>query len=899
MNKYRLSVFAAGTLFFTAAMLIVFSINKPNNKVNQFQKAEMFSQDNPYARIEYERKMLVDPSTGEIPYNIRAKELEYALTLPTTESNSLNKTNLANWSMRGPINRGGRTRALGIDVRTQTPPNITILAGGASGGIFKSTDNGVTWINKLSPSNIHSVTCMVQDTRAGQENTWYAGTGEAIGSADGGGDAFFGGDGIHKSTDNGETWNLMPSTSNGAVHSFNSPWRFVNSISINNATGSIFAAASNVVMRSQDGGANWNTVRSGLTNATMSDVKITSTGVIYSFVPSGFTDAGISVSNDDGSNWTNITPAGFPAAYGRGVIAIAPSNENIVYFWVYDGIESGPSLLWKLDASSNTWSNLTANLPATVQPVTGLSVQGAYNMILKVKPDDQNFVIIGATNLYRSTDGFATQVQSSGWIGGYAKTNDIDQYDNHHPDQHSLVFLNAPNSNVLYSGHDGGISRTDDVNAADVSWSLLNTGYVTSQFYAIGIDPETANDNVIAGGLQDNGNYSTFSNDYNTGWIDWGHGADGGFAEVRKNNASNYTIYLEGQNGWLFRQQYNAGGTLIADDFIQPNYTGEFAFVNPFILDLNNPDIFYFTQGDSVLRSTNITAGTPAWQVMTNATTGNFITALSISKVPANRLYVGGGSGEVLKIDGANSGDPNPVDISAGLPQAYVNCIYVDPANADNVIVVLSNYSIISIWSSNNGGNSWTNISGNLEQNPDGSGNGPSVRWITSVFANGVRTYFAAASTGVYSTTTLNGAATVWVQEGANTIGNVVSTMVKSRDSDGLVVVATHGKGVYSTSLLTDVDDAVSTPNDYALSQNYPNPFNPTTTIQFNLQKESFVQLKVFDAIGREVKTLVNEERPAGSYSIKFDAAKLSSGIYYYRIATGKYTETKKMILLK
>ncbi len=81
------------------------------------------------------------------------------------------------------------------------------------------------------------------------------------------------------------------------------------------------------------------------------------------------------------------------------------------------------------------------------------------------------------------------------------------------------------------------------------------------------------------------------------------------------------------------------------------------------------------------------------WVTMTNATTGSFITALAVSKVPANRLYVGGGNGEVLKIDGANTGDPVPVNISAGLPAgAYVSCIYVDPANADNVIVVLSNY---------------------------------------------------------------------------------------------------------------------------------------------------------------------------------------------------------------
>ena len=122
---------------------------------------------------------------------------------------------------------------------------------------------------------------------------------------------------------------------------------------------------------------------------------------------------------------------------------------------------------------------------------------------------------------------------------------------NHHPDQHSLVFLNAPNSNILYSGHDGGVSRTGDVTQTrPVTWSDLSRGYITSQFYSIGIDPVTANDKVIAGGLQDNGNYTTFSDDFNTDWVDWKHGGDGGYSEVRKTSATEYTIYLESQNGW-------------------------------------------------------------------------------------------------------------------------------------------------------------------------------------------------------------------------------------------------------------------------------------------------------------------------------------------------------------
>jgi len=898
MNKNNLTVFIVGILVTVCTLVLFYNGTNPKVSETTYAKAELFTKDDPFARIEHERRMLADPQTGKIPENIREKELDFASTLPTVEEVNLNKGNIASWTLRGPINRGGRTRALGIDIRTQTAPNITIIAGGVSGGIFKSTNNGVNWVNKLSPNVIHSVTCLAQDTRSGQENTWYAGTGEAQGSAGGGGGAVFRGDGIFKSTDNGESWNLLPSTSDGNVHIFNSVWRFVNNIVVNPSTGSVFAAASNVVMRSQDGGTNWSAVRSTPANAIMSNVQITSTGIIYAGIPGGLQDAGISRSTDDGITWTTITPGGFPANFGRIVIAIAPSNENIVYVWVFTGSGATQTQLWKYDAATTNWTNVTSNLPATVAPVAGINVQGSYNMVMKVKPNDANYIIIGATNLYRSTDGFATQVQASGWIGGYATVNNISQYDNHHPDQHSLVFLNPPNQNVLYSGHDGGVSKTDNVTQGSVAWTELNTGYVTSQFYTLAIDPNTGNDKVIAGGLQDNGNYTTFSDDFNTGWVDWNHGGDGAFAEVRKINSNLYTIYLEAQEGWLWRQQYNSSGAIVADDLIEPP-GGPFAFINPFVLDLNSNDIMYFASAnDDVLRSTNVSTAA-SWTTMSNASTGSFITALSISKVPANRLFIGGGNGEVLKIDGANTGDPMPVNISAGLPQGYVSCIYVDPVNADNLIVVLSNYEIISLWHSNNGGSSWTNISGNLEQNPDGSGNGPSCRWATTVNVNGTMKYFVATSTGLYSTSTLNGNATVWAQEGPNTIGNVVCTMVKGRNTDDFVAVATHGKGIFSAAGVTDVKGGSALPENYSLSQNYPNPFNPSTTIEFTLPAAGNVRLILFDAVGEEVDVIASKDFSAGFHSVNYNASNLPSGVYFYRIETGSFVQSKKMILLR
>ncbi|MFA5870647.1 MAG: T9SS type A sorting domain-containing protein [Candidatus Paceibacterota bacterium] len=94
-----------------------------------------------------------------------------------------------------------------------------------------------------------------------------------------------------------------------------------------------------------------------------------------------------------------------------------------------------------------------------------------------------------------------------------------------------------------------------------------------------------------------------------------------------------------------------------------------------------------------------------------------------------------------------------------------------------------------------------------------------------------------------------------------------------------------------------------SIPETFSLAQNYPNPFNPTTTITYSLSKSDFdnVSLKVYDLLGREVAILVNEEKPAGKYSVQFDASSLASGIYFYRldVGHGQFSQTKKMILVK
>ncbi len=109
--------------------------------------------------------------------------------------------------------------------------------------------------------------------------------------------------------------------------------------------------------------------------------------------------------------------------------------------------------------------------------------------------------------------------------------------------------------------------------------------------------------------------------------------------------------------------------------------------------------------------------------------------------------------------------------------------------------------------------------------------------------------------------------------------------------------------GLYLKKLInlqTGVEDKSGLNGNYfVLSQNYPNPFNPATVISFEIPSRNFVELKIYDLLGREITSLVNEEKDAGKYSIRFNGNSLASGVYFYKLTSGNYSQTKKLILMK
>ena len=149
---------------------------------------------------------------------------------------------------------------------------------------------------------------------------------------------------------------------------------------------------------------------------------------------------------------------------------------------------------------------------------------------------------------------------------------------------------------------------------------------------------------------------------------------------------------------------------------------------------------------------------------------------------------------------------------------------------------------------------------------------------------------------------------TLWTK----TIGGIIDDVgeyVQQTSDGGYILVgasssfsSNHQKDVWLIRIDSDISEvkpSQSPPNKFQLFRNYPNPFNPSTRIRYSVLQNTQVQIKVFDVLGNEITTLINEEKPAGNYEVEIDASSLSSGVYFYQLKAGSFIETKKMILLK
>ncbi|MFA9372242.1 MAG: T9SS type A sorting domain-containing protein [Labilibaculum antarcticum] len=815
--------------------------------------------DAPHERILFEKLILQDPKTKEIPANARERELNFWSKNRNQFTSRLKSLNI-DWKQTGPYNVGGRTRALAIDV---TDDNI-ILAGGVTGGMWRSEDGGASWIKTTSTTEHQSVTAVAQDSRDGFTNIWYYATGELYGSASAIG-AFYTGSGVFKSIDGGISWTKFADTDRFDTPFFNELFDICWNLTVDPSNGDLYVATYGGIYKYKFGEESRNFVLNSAPEAdsdysATTDILSTPSGIKYATLSSEGTVHGIYRSlNGDSNEWTEITPETFPAEFNRTVLAYAPSNENVLYFLSETpGSGLNGHSLWKLTINGEDfiWEDRSQNLPAKNtdddSDVSGYASQNSYDMVIKVAPDDENMVFIGGTNLHRSDDGFATKMTDNPatnkifWIGGYATENDISGYDNHHADQHSLAFFTDGKS--LLSGHDGGISKTSNYKQTEdsgqeddpehpsvkpVDWISLNNGYLTTQAYTIGIDAKDETSFEILSGFQDNGTWYTSKEGdvQNKNWIQVGSG-DGAFCSIHSTKES---LIFSSQQGRIFIEFNDGSWSRVDPDGVNSD---DVLFINPYEIDSNNESIMYYAGGTDIWRNTNIyniskfsnEAATVGWEKINGTTVTGKISAIKSPVVPANLLYFGTSEGKIYKTINSQSSEAVTTEItSSSMPvNAYVSSIETNSLDANKILVSFSNYEVESIFYSEDGGDNWTDVSGNLEITQDDKNIGPSVRYVNIVNTIDGPIYLAATSIGLYKAPELN-ESTQWTQISKDLIGNTVTSMIKTRN-DGFVVVATHGNGIFNTQyeISDDIDgDGITNEDEIANNTDPSNECDP------------------------------------------------------------------------
>ena len=890
--------------------------------------------DAPHERLLFEKLILQDPNTGKIPENVRKRELSF---LSDNKNLFISRTKSQNidWKQTGPYNVGGRTRALAVDI---TNDNI-ILAGGVTGGMWRSEDGGASWTKTTITTEHQSVTAVAQDPRDGFTNIWYYATGEYSGSAGARG-AFYSGAGVYKSDDGGKNWEPFADTDRFKTPIFNEFFDICWNITVDPTNGDLYVATYGGIYKYNSGEETRNFVLDSKPSnndntkrySATTDILCTPSGIKFATLSGEGEINGIFMSATGNSNdWTKITPEGFPIDFDRTVLAYAPSNENILYF-LSETPEAGfnDHSLWKLTINGEEliWEDRSINLPSKKSTedndVSGYTSQNSYDMVIKVAPDNEDMVFIGGTNLHRSDDGFETNTKTF-WIGGYATVNNVSQYDHHHPDQHALVFLN--DGQTLFSGHDGGISKTSNYkqtedsdpndNGSDqnpdlkpVDWVSLNNGYLTTQAYTVGIDAKELESFEILTGFQDNGTWYTDKNNngiHKKDWIQLGSG-DGAYCSMH--NSKNAYI-TSSQRGRIYLSTYNEIEKEWEWTRVDPEgvNSDDVLFINPYEIDGNNESIMFYAGGTDIWRNKNIyeipkfenNAASKGWDKISGTNVTGQISALKSSILPANLLYFGTSEGKIYKTINSHSSQAETIEITApSMPDGYVSSIEVNPANAKYVYVTFSNYEVESIFFSENAGETWTAASGNLEIiDEDDKNIGPSVRYVNVVNAENGPVFFAGTSIGLYMTTDLN-SNTKWTQVSTDKIGNTVVSMVKTRE-DGFIVVGSHGNGIFHANItpgepivdaagpLVSIDDLDEEATKFSI---YPNPLVVDSRVEFPNKKNSPYRLVVIDASGRVVRIIEN----ITNNNITINREQLKPGIHIINLEGEKIYKGKLLV---
>jgi photosystem II stability/assembly factor-like uncharacterized protein len=757
------------------------------------------------------------------------------------------------WLLEGPTNTGGRINALAID---PNDPN-TILQGSAAGGIFKTTDAGITWLPVFDGQSHLAIGDIVY--APGSSQIVYVGTGDP----NIGGYPFIG-NGIYKSTDGGNTWNHL------GLDNTRTTGRIV--IDPNN-TNVVYVATMGLPMnrdnhrglyKSTDGGTTWTqslfvTDQAGVVDVVMDP---NNSQVLYASSWDRIrTNQESLISGPNAKVWKTTNAGGTWTALGGGLptmdmsrvnLAIHPTNGNIVY-----AAYVGPSLMlnniYKTTNAGTSWSAVDIS---TLDP-DALGGFGWYFANIFLNPYDPNQLYLMGMDLWRTTDNGTT------WASA-----DPNYYT--HADKHDMAFLSASS---YYIGTDGGLYRT-----GNNGFNYVDADNVpNSQIYRLAVNSHIPG--KYAAGFQDNGTEVGGASAVNN-WMSV-YGADG-FQPLYDNDPQH--MVAEIQNGWL-TYSLDAGNSWW--DFITGiDFNDRRNWDMPVILSAHNNDTYYTGTYRLYRNTTGLVSH--SWVPISGDLTDGIvfaprfhnITTIAESPLSSQILYVGTSDGNVHR---STNGGITWGNVSAGLPERYMTSVKASPHATDDVYVTTSGYKsndyLPHVFRSTDNGTNWTDISGDL----------PALA-LNDILVHPTDPdiLVVASDGGVYATQ--NGGIN-WVRVGSDLPVCPVYDM-EWDIAGGKLVVGTHARSMWSfpmDSLETGVVVDLPEPGADGGFQVYPNPVRDV--LHTGAGDSPWTRWEVMDANGRVLRRGLF---PGNDAAIRVDD--LAHGVYFLRAFGGNGPTVRRFV---
>ena len=762
------------------------------------------------------------------------------------------KTNLyGEWTDLGPFgapmlldgSRPGGNGRLDCITFHPTDPDI-IFVGSPSGGLWKTTDHGQSWITLTDDLPTIGVADLVIDPvdtdimylATGTRDTWW----ETYSA------------GILKTYDGGITWEET------GLNYLIKQQRSVSKIIMDpNDRNTLLAATSVGIWKSSDAGDSWDIVEPG--NFKDLAFRPGDFSIIYATKFNYFGGARLYMSSDSGDNFSAIQVDGLiPTHSNRITIGLTPADPDVVYLLSSSSNDSGFHGVWRSDDAGQTWDHVSQGTPYNLLgwAVSGFDSggQGWYTLALAVSPTDPDHVFVGGVNIWESFDGGANWQINSHWLGQGGN-------DYVHADIHSLDY--NPINDILYTGVDGGIY---ELQAGGSEWEDLTGDILSYQIYRLGLYEN--DDQMAIVSPQDNG--TTLFRDGNVNEIVLAEACDN-FIDPQDPDV----LYYGGYGAGVLRSD-DGGYTPIS---IQPPGETNLRFNPPFIMDYNDNNTIYCAFLD-VYKSTN--RGN-TWDKISNGFLGGFyFSMLEVAPSDNAYLYGGNGGGVWMTSDGGTiwNNISNGVITSVGASDIAIS--YSDP---ETIWVTKNGFADgDKVFKSSDAGQSWENISMNL----------PNVSVNCVVYENGpANGVYVGTDVGIYY---INDNLSEWV-DFSNGLPNVIVLELEINYKESKIKAATYGRGLWESPLISPSVSVPDIATDEMLMV-FPNPSDGNITIVTEYSETDTPTLEVFDMSNRRIHMEVLPTGTKRQY-IELDLSSYPSGTYIVRLSeTSGYVMTRKVVIM-